>query len=206
MTTTRVILTSPWRTKLAAKFGGSDKADKATAKSGTADIIGLSAAVCLADNDNDDDAADQMLQQQADRQFGEAVEKIARKELREDRLAREQCTQQMRDWLAKCEDVANVRTDDDFLLRFLRVKKFSVPMAEQMLLKYLNLRRVFPEFTTHLDYATEPMKRVFADGYLVVSPIRDQHGRRVMIISAGEFRSVQICVFSNPCHCFVSHY
>lgn len=181
MTTTRVILTSPWRTKLAAKFGGSDKADRPTATTGTSAIIGLSAAVCFADNDDD-----QLLQQQADKQFAEAVEKIARKELREDRLARDQCTQQMRDWLAKCEDVANVRTDDDFLLRFLRVKKFSVPMAEQMLLKYLNLRRVFPEFTSQLDFAAEPMNRVFANGYLVVSPIRDQHGRRVMIITAGE--------------------
>lgn len=185
MASTRVILTSPWRTKLAAKFGGSDKADKSTVAPGSGtDIIGLSRAVCFAGDDADD--ADQMLQQQQDKQFAEAVEQIARKELREDRMAREQCTQQMRDWLAKCEDVGNVRTDDDFLLRFLRVKKYSVPMSQQMLLKYLNLRLVFPEFTTRLDYTAEPMNRVFANGYLVVSPIRDQHGRRVMIITAGE--------------------
>lgn len=179
MTTTRVILTSPWRTKLAAKFGGTDKTDN-------------SATIAMGGADEDE----QQQQQQhpsspykpskSQTKLSDAVQKIARKELREDRLAREQCTQQMRDWLAKCEDVENVRTDDDFLLRFLRVKKFSVPMAQQMLLKYLNLRRVLPEMTTKLDYMAEPMNRVIANGYLVASPIRDQHGRRVMIVTAGK--------------------
>lgn len=182
MTTTRVILTSPWRTKLAAKFGGSDKADN------------IGATIHNDDDDDDQSQQHQTLlhqqlqtqQQKQQKQLSDAVQKIARKELREDRLAREQCTQQMRDWLAKNEDVANVRTDDDFLLRFLRVKKFSVPMAEQMLLKYLNLRRCFPEMTTQLDYQSETMKRVFDNGYLVVSPFRDQHGRRVMIVTTGK--------------------
>lgn len=183
MTTTRVILTSPWRTKLAAKFGGSDKSD----------------SIATIHNNNDDDDDQQSLSQQQklspnqkqqlqqqQLQLSEAVQKIARKELREDRLAREQCTQQMRDWLAKNKDVENVRTDDNFLLRFLRVKKFSVPMAQQMVLKYLNLRRHFPEMTAQLDCQTETMRQVFESGYLVMSPKRDQHGRRVMIVSTGE--------------------
>lgn len=152
MTTTRVIMTSPWRTKLASKFGGSEKADQ----------------------DNDLGMSD-------------AVQKIARKELREDKSARDQCTQQMREWLKKSDDVENVRTDDAFLLRFLRAKKFSVPMAQQLLLKYLNIRRVFPDMAANLDFLSEPMKRVFANGYLVVSPIRDSFGRRVLIATAGEF-------------------
>ena len=117
--------------------------------------------------------------------LSEVVQKIARKELREDKSAREQCLQQFREWLKKCEDVENIRSDDTFLLRFLRAKKFSVPMAEQLLLKYLNLKKVFPEMTAHLDFMSSPVHETFSKGYLVVSPIRDQHGRRVIIARAG---------------------
>lgn len=117
----------------------------------------------------------------------ELILKIARKELREDKSARDQCMQQMRDWLKKSDDVQNVRTDDSFLLRFLRAKKFSVPMAQQLMLKYLNIRRVFPEMSTNLDFLSPPMNQVFANGYLVVSPIRDQNGRRVIMARAGKF-------------------
>lgn len=112
--------------------------------------------------------------------------KLARKELREDRSARDQGLDQLRNWLAKNEDVENVRTDDQFLLRFLRAKKFSVPIAQQCLLKYLNLRRVFPQMTAQLDYLSPKLYEILTNGYLTVSPVRDQHGRRVIIIRAGK--------------------
>lgn len=113
--------------------------------------------------------------------------KVARKELREDRSAREQGLDQLRNWLKKNEDVENVRTDTNFLLRFLRAKKFSVPIAEQCLLKYLNLRRVFPQMTQGLDYLSPKLKEIMTNSYLVVSPIRDQYGRRVIIARACKF-------------------
>lgn len=100
-------------------------------------------------------------------EISEMVEKVARKELREDKFARDQCLEQMRDWLSKNEDVQDVRMDDVFLLRFLRAKKFSVPMAQQLLLKYLNLKTIFPRMTTDLDFLSSPMKEVFTSGYLV---------------------------------------
>lgn len=99
--------------------------------------------------------------------LSEIVEKVARKELREDKYTRDQCLAQMRDWLAKNEDVQDVRMDEAFLLRFLRAKKFSVPMAQQMLLKYLNLKTIFPGMTTNLDFLSSPIKEIFANGYLV---------------------------------------
>lgn len=110
--------------------------------------------------------------------------KMARKELREDRSARDQGLDQVRNWLKKNEDVENVRTDDCFLLRFLRAKKFSVPIAQQCMLKYLNLKRVFPQMTAQLDYLNPKLNEILTNGYLTVSPIRDQHGRRVIIIRA----------------------
>lgn len=114
--------------------------------------------------------------------------KTARKELREDRSAREQCSEQLRNWLNKNEDVENIRTDDRFLLRFLRAKKFSVPMAQQIILKYLNLKKVFPQMTTNLDYMSKSVHDILTNGYLTVSPVRDQHGRRVIIVRASKFQ------------------
>lgn len=147
MTTTRVIISNPWR---------------------------------------NDDTLSKPEYDENEMGLSEMVQKVARKELREDKFTRDQCLEQMRDWLKKNEDVQDVRLDDVFLLRFLRAKKFSVPMAQQLLLKYLNLKTIFPRMTTNLDFLSSPMKDIFANGYLYVSPIRDQNGRRVIFARAGK--------------------
>lgn len=118
----------------------------------------------------------------------EKVQKIAKKELRENESAREQSLEQFRDWIKKNHDISNVRTDDSFLLRFLRAKKFSVPMAEQMLLKYLNLRHTFPSMIKKLDFLEPKVASLINNGYIFASPIRDSKGRRVIIAFASEFK------------------
>lgn len=119
--------------------------------------------------------------------LSEALLKIAKRELREDKCTRDQCLEQFRNWISKNEDLVNVRMDDHFLLRFLRSKKFSVPMAEQTLLKYLNVKRTFPEFTTKLDFCDQNITEVLNSGYIFVTPKRDKHGRRVVVINAKGF-------------------
>lgn len=116
----------------------------------------------------------------------ERVQKIAKKELRENESAREQSLEQFRDWIKKNQDIASVRTDDSFLLRFLRAKKFSVPMAEQMLLKYLNLRHTFPAMIKKLDFLEPKVASLINNGYIFASPIRDSKGRRVIIAFASK--------------------
>lgn len=116
----------------------------------------------------------------------DSVMKIAKKELREDKTTREQALQQMRDWLKKNYDVENVRNDDSFLLRFLRNKKFSVPMAQQQLLKYLNMRKVMGHLSTNLDFLSPGVRDLINNGYIIVSPIRDKHGRRTVLYFASE--------------------
>lgn len=113
--------------------------------------------------------------------ISEAVQKVARKELREDKKIREQSLEQFREWLKKNPDVANIRTDDVFLLKFLRAKKFSIPMAQQLLLKFLNFKQVFRHLTVNLDFMEPGVLRLINQGYLVPSPIRDKHGRKVII-------------------------
>jgi hypothetical protein len=57
-------------------------------------------------------------------------------------------------------------SDDSFLLRFLRVKKFSLPMAQQVLLKYINLRQTFSHLLYNLDYLDPNINDLFSNGYV----------------------------------------
>lgn len=112
--------------------------------------------------------------------------KVAKDELREDKSTREQALEQMRNWLTKNYDLENCRSDDNFLLRFLRSKKFSVPMAQQQLLKYLNMRRVMPHLSANLDFMSPGILKLIDNGYIVVSPVRDRLGRRSILYFASE--------------------
>ncbi|XP_026676733.1 alpha-tocopherol transfer protein-like [Diaphorina citri] len=60
-----------------------------------------------------------------------AVQDLARVELREDLHTLNESLAQFREWIRKSRDVRNVQTDSNFLLRFLRAKKFSLPIAQQ---------------------------------------------------------------------------
>lgn len=122
--------------------------------------------------------------------ISESVLKVAKKELREDKATREQALDQMRDWLSKNLHVEDVRRDDSFLLRFLRNKKFSVPMAQQQLLKYLNMRKVLGHLSYNLDFLSPNVKNLIDNGYIMVSPIRDKFGRRTVLYFASEFPSM----------------
>lgn len=117
----------------------------------------------------------------------DVVMKVARKELREDKAIREQALEQMREWLKQNQDVENVRTDDLFLLKFLRTKKFSVFMAQQMILKYLNLRKVHMHLMYGLDFLSPKLNKLINNGYMFPSPVRDKHGRRLIIGFARNF-------------------
>lgn len=117
--------------------------------------------------------------------LSDEIKKIAKHELREDRSSREQSLKQMRDWLSKNKDVENVRTDDVFLLRFLRCKKFSVPMAQQQLLKYLNMKRAMKHLIKDLDYLSPVVSDLIDNRFIFPSPIRDSKGRCVIFYFVG---------------------
>lgn len=110
----------------------------------------------------------------------------AQKELREDGFIREQALQQLKQRVERNNQLINIKTDDNFLLRFLRVKKFNVPMAEHMLIKYLNFRQSLQHLTFNMDYKEDKVYQLLNDGYIFVSPIRDC-GRRVIITVAEKF-------------------
>uniref|UniRef100_A0A182PUU6 CRAL-TRIO domain-containing protein n=1 Tax=Anopheles epiroticus TaxID=199890 RepID=A0A182PUU6_9DIPT len=106
---------------------------------------------------------------------------IAQDELREEPAIAEQALQQMRDWIAKNPAIRNCRTDASFLLRFLRVRKFSHVAACETLERYLVARQRFPEWYGKLDTA-EPWVRDLIDSEFVVPLGRDERGRIVHLV------------------------
>ncbi|XP_032678907.1 clavesin-1 [Odontomachus brunneus] len=111
----------------------------------------------------------------------------ARLELREDDNTREQTLKQFRHWIQKHPTIKKCRTDSLFLLRFLRTKKFSLPMAQEMLERYLTIRQLYPDWFQKLDIEDPELEVIVDSGYLVPLPKRDQHGRKVILSCAGRF-------------------
>ncbi|XP_049886291.1 clavesin-1 [Pectinophora gossypiella] len=119
------------------------------------------------------------------------IAEVAAKELRETPATRDQALRIMREWIQQNNDIRNVRTDDCFLLRFLRQKKFSIPMAQQTLLKYLSLKKYYLEYFTNLDCEDPKLEEILRNGYIAVSPVRDASGRRVIVYNMGKFNALK---------------
>ncbi|OAD52285.1 Clavesin-1 [Eufriesea mexicana] len=119
--------------------------------------------------------------------LSEATRTIARVELREDDGTKEEALKQFRHWIEKHPNIKRCRTDAAFLLRFLRTKKFSVPMAEEMLERYLTIRQLYPNWFQNLDIEDADIEAIIDAGYLIPLLERDQHGRRVILSCAGRF-------------------
>lgn len=112
---------------------------------------------------------------------------LAKNELREDKNTRDQALEQMRSWIKLNPRIKNCRLDAQFLLRFLRCKKFNVPMAQETIERYLLLRQVYHPAFTHLDVMEPTMEELLSLGYLFATPGRDHKGRRVIVARPGVF-------------------
>ena len=119
--------------------------------------------------------------------LGSHFKKIAKEELREDDNIRGQALTQFREWLSKHPHIKKCRTDAVFLLRFLRVKKFSVAAACEMLEKYLTIRQLYPQWFQKLDIEDKELEEIIDSGYLVPLPERDSQGRQLILSCAGKF-------------------
>ncbi|KAJ9573518.1 hypothetical protein L9F63_009082 [Diploptera punctata] len=119
--------------------------------------------------------------------LSEELRDLAQKELREDDATRQHALQQMREWIQKHPDIKRCRTDSAFLLRFLRTKKFSIPLAQEMLERYLVIRQLYPQWFRKLTINDPAVTELLEKGYIVPLPQRDDFGRQVIISCAGRF-------------------
>lgn len=82
--------------------------------------------------------------------------------------------------------IFSIITDAPFLLRFLRTKKFSVPLACEMLERYLIIRQIYPKWFRNLDCEDKELQEIINAGYLVPLLERD-NGRKVVLSNVGNF-------------------
>uniref|UniRef100_A0A182N7T0 CRAL-TRIO domain-containing protein n=1 Tax=Anopheles dirus TaxID=7168 RepID=A0A182N7T0_9DIPT len=111
---------------------------------------------------------------------------VAKEELREDDEVREKALSEMRQWIADNPHIRKCRTDAKFLLRFLRFRQFSVPMACEALERYLTLRALYPSWFTNLDCTEEGMQEVL-DSEPISYLGQDAAGRAVFLVRFGRF-------------------
>ncbi|VEN50099.1 unnamed protein product [Callosobruchus maculatus] len=78
-------------------------------------------------------------------------------------------------------------SDAKFLLRFLRFKKYHIPLAQEALERYLLLRQTFGVAFNCLDITIPMMEELTNLGYIFACPKRDKNGRRVIVTRPGVF-------------------
>lgn len=92
--------------------------------------------------------------------LSDELKQMAEKELRETDAIRENALRAIREWALKNDRIVTLRLDSKFILRFLRFKKFSIPMAQECLERYLVLRKYIYQgqfIYQNFDYREEPL-------------------------------------------------
>jgi len=75
------------------------------------------------------------------------------------------------------------RTDDAFLLQFLRARKFDYDRAYNLLLNYYTIRASNADVLGHITPSY--VERIYDAGVAIALPHRDREGRRIMYVRVG---------------------
>lgn len=113
-------------------------------------------------------------------QLSDEFKAIAERDLREDDTIRKQSLEQMVDWIKKHPYIRSCRTDDVFLLAFLRKKKFSVVEARQLLEGFLRFQAANPHFFRNLTVKDPAIAAMIDCGYNIPLPKKDKNGRLIV--------------------------
>ncbi|XP_076671503.1 alpha-tocopherol transfer protein isoform X2 [Andrena cerasifolii] len=109
----------------------------------------------------------------------------ARRELGETDEVKCQTIQELRDMIYERGECLPHRVDDDFLVRFLRVRNFNVNRAHRLIVNYYNFKEEHPEI--HQDVNPLEMKHIGEDDVMTVPSYRTNCGRRMMIYRLGNW-------------------
>ncbi|KFM80822.1 Clavesin-1, partial [Stegodyphus mimosarum] len=106
-------------------------------------------------------------------------------DLNETEELRRRCLHELREWAKSQPHFINCRLDNNFLLRFLRMRKYRVDLAQQVLDKYLTVKTKYPVTYQKLDIQNPGIRDLISRGYVFPLPQRDKHGRTVLFCIAG---------------------
>ncbi|XP_045191878.1 alpha-tocopherol transfer protein-like isoform X2 [Mercenaria mercenaria] len=93
---------------------------------------------------------------------------------------RELAVQTLRQWILE-QDWLKTPTDFQFLLRFLRARKYSQLGARETLENYWTVRTKFPDWCKNVDPGEEVLQEIIKSGIIVCPKRYDNEGRRVLI-------------------------
>lgn len=116
----------------------------------------------------------------------DTIEK-ARLELNENPDVLHQDIQQVRDMIITRPDIGFLRTDDAFILRFLRARKFHQADAFRLLAQYFQYRQLNLDMFKNFKADDPGIKRALIDGFPGVLENRDHYGRKILLLFAANW-------------------
>ncbi|XP_015252282.1 PREDICTED: clavesin-1-like isoform X3 [Cyprinodon variegatus] len=96
-------------------------------------------------------------------------------------------TDQVRDMIVTRPDIGFLRTDDEFILRFLRARKFDHMETFRLLAQYFQFRQQNLDMFQSFKVDDPSIKRALMDGFPGVLETPDQHGRKILILFASNW-------------------
>jgi len=111
--------------------------------------------------------------------------KVANQELNETDRVRTEGVQRLLQWVKNNTNIINCRQDGNFLVRFLRMKKYKHEESEALLKKYLKIRQENSTWFKNLDVLDPQLNDMINRGYFFALPERDDYGRRIFFSVAG---------------------
>jgi hypothetical protein len=91
---------------------------------------------------------------------------------------------------------AFLRTDDAFILRFLRARKFDTVESFRLLARYFEYRQNNPTLFKNFNASECGIRASLYDGLPSVLPNCDQHGRRIIVLFAANWDNSRYQLFS----------
>ncbi|XP_075543754.1 uncharacterized protein LOC142578239 [Dermacentor variabilis] len=126
----------------------------------------------------------------------ESLDDVARRELGETPEVKQTALEELRQ-LISGEPSLNCPTDDDFLVKFLRARKYDTKSAFKNVKKYFQVRRDRPELFEDLTPSCIPFDVVCRRHQLLtVSRHTDPLGRMVLLVKIGSWNT-EICTLND---------
>jgi hypothetical protein len=110
---------------------------------------------------------------------------IARDELRETEQIRVHAIRAIREWVMENPRIVKCRLDANFILAFLRWRKFSITRAQEVIERYLVYREGFygEDWFSNLDPLRPSVLTLLERGLIVPLPKPDKMGRTVLLLN-----------------------
>ncbi|XP_070534833.1 clavesin-2-like [Ptychodera flava] len=119
--------------------------------------------------------------------FSPETELKAQKELNENPATRDDDIQSVRDLVVTRPDIKFIRTDDAFILRFLRARKFDTYEAFRLYARYYEYRQIHKAIFQEFSVSNPEMYQALMDGFPAVLDNTDHFGRKILVLNTANW-------------------